>query len=208
MRSKSSNKGETMKSLSILLMASVLAATCAFAVVDPDTNSMGFYFDTNADVFEMASSPYINVSAYVILTNPDFGSLFGYEFGYSIMGNHMVSGTMLAGVGPIDVGGMAGNHIVGLAAPMPATPATILCTLSIFLLDTMPVSFTLTGASPGSVSGVNLPSVLLAGDVIISIGLSSGLEDGVNPVPCAFINATGIVATETASWGQIKSLYR
>ena len=37
-----------MKKLVVLLLAS-LVATSAFAVIDPDPNMMGVYFDRNAD---------------------------------------------------------------------------------------------------------------------------------------------------------------
>ncbi len=194
-----------MKKLVILVLACLLLANVAFAVVDPDTNSMGFYFDANADIFELASGPYITVQVNVILTNPDFGVLNGYEFGYNIVGNYMLSGTTLMGVGPIDVGGSLGNHIVGLGAPMPTTPATILCILQVLLLDTNPVAFTLFGAVPSSIPGSNLPAVLLAGDVITSIGTSSFVGD---PLVNAYINGTGVVAVEEVSWGQVKSVYR
>jgi hypothetical protein len=185
-----------MKKLVVLLLASLFVVNVASAVVDPDTNSMGFYMDANADLYEFATAPYVIVPVNVILTNPDFEALFGYEFGYQIVGNHMVSGTALRGTGPIDVGGGPGNHIVGLAAPMATTPATILATLSIFVLDANPISFTLFGATPNSVVGSNTPAVLLAGDVILKTGVSAWDEAAGAPGICAYINGSGVVATK------------
>ena len=193
-----------MKNLVILVLAGLLFANVGFAVVDPDTNSMGFYFDANADVYEFFAPPFTMVQVYVILTNPDFNALIGYEFGYNIVGNYMLSGTILMGTAPIDVGGGLGNHIVGLAAPMPTTPATILCNLVIFLMDPLPVAFTLSGSVPSSV-GSNLPAVLLVDHVITSIGTSSFVGE---PLVNAYINGTGVVDIDEASWGQVKSLYR
>lgn len=197
-----------MKKLVVLALASLFVANVAFAVVDPDTNSMGFYFDANADVYEYATAPYVVVPTHVVLTMPDFAAVYGYEFGYSIVGNHMVSATTLMGPGPIDVGGGPGNHIVGLAGPLATGEATVLTTLSIFVLDANPIHFTLTGATPNSVVGSNTPAVLLEGDVILATGVSSWDEASSAPTVCAMINDTGVVATEEASWDQVKSLYR
>ena len=57
----------------------LLAANVAFAIVDPDTNSMGIYFDGNADVYEYETNPLIEVMVYIILTNPDFGKKYGND---------------------------------------------------------------------------------------------------------------------------------
>jgi hypothetical protein len=185
-----------------------LAANVAFAIVDPDTNSMGIYFDGNADIYELETHPLIEVMVYIILTNPDFGTLLGYEFGYQIVGNYVLVTYGLWGTGIIDVGGGPGNHIVGLSAPFAMSPATVLCALMIAVQDTNPIAFTLTGSIPNAIPGSQLPAVLLAGDIILPIGLSSGLDSGGNPRVCAYINGTGVVATEQESWGNVKALYR
>ena len=197
-----------MKTIVVALLAGCVIANGAFAIVDPDDISMGIYFDANADVFEISSAPYVMVSAHIILTNPTFPVLYGYEFGYTIYGNHMVSGTNLWGTGPFDVGGGPGNHIVGLAAPLATNTATKLCTLTLFILDANPIALTLAGSIPNDVPGSNLPAVSLAGDGILPIGLSAGLDGAGNPMVSAYINGFGVVASEQASWGQVKSLYR
>ena len=197
-----------MKKLVVLVLVSLMVASVASAVVDPDTNSMGMYFDVNADVFEFASAAFVMVPVNVIVTNPDFDAIFGYEFGYEIVGNHMVSGTTLMGTGPIDVGGGPGNHIVGLASPLATSEATIITTLQIFVMDALPIHFTLFGAIPNSVVGSNTPAVLLANDVILATGVSAWDEAMGEPVVCAMINDTGVVATDKASWDGVKSMYR
>ena len=143
-----SNQGVTMRFMLVLLY--LLVATSASAVIDPDTNSMGFYFDVNADVYEYSTAPYLIVPVHVILTRPDFDALFGYDFSYEIIGNHMVSGTSLMGEGPICACDPP-NFTIGLQEPLATSPATLLCTLSILVMDAM-----VKGASwisPSSVCG-------------------------------------------------------
>ncbi len=50
---KGKKKGNGMKNLLTLTLVSLLLANLAFAVVDTANNSMGFYFDDNADIFEI-----------------------------------------------------------------------------------------------------------------------------------------------------------
>ncbi len=198
-----------MKKVVVLLMLTLLASS-AFAVVDDSTNSMGIYFDMNADTYEFAAAPYAIYPAYVMLTNPDFGAVYGYEFGYDIQpaGAFTVTGTVLAGNGPIDVGGGAGNHIVGLASPMATSEATLIATLNIFVLNADPISFELKGAVPNSIIGSKAPAVLMEGDAIMATGLSAGFaEDGSTQI-CAYINGAGVVATDEVSMDAVKALYR
>jgi len=196
-----------MKKLVVLALASLLIANVAFAVVDPDTNSMGVYFDLTADTYELAAGPYMSTPTYVMLTNPDFDALYGYEYTLTVEGNASILATVLAGTGPIDVGNDAGEHIVGLASPMAVTPATVITTLTVFNLDTNPIHFTLSGALPNSVIGSNTPALLLAGDVIVAAGTSSYM-DGTPMVNAAINDAGAVVAVDEASWDQVKSLYR
>lgn len=197
-----------MKKLVVLILASLFVANVASAVVDPDVNSMGIYFDMNADTYEFAAAPYAIYPAYVMLTNPTADAVFGYEFGFEIVGAHTVTGVALNGVGAIDVGGGTGNHIVGLASPLAATEATRIATISVFVLDANPISFVLKGATPNSVPGSVTPAILLAGDMIMSTGLSAGISEGGAPNACAYINGTGVVATDEVSMDAVKALYR
>ncbi len=195
-----------MKKVVALLMFSLLIASSAFAVVDDGENSMSFYFDLNADVYEMASAPYVTSFAYIILANPEAGAIFGYEFGFEVIGNFLPAGVLMNGTGPIDVGGVEGNHIVGLGAPMATSPATLLATYTFIPLDAAPISFKLKGAVPNSTGGI-LPNILLADSIVFECGLGAGLTDGL-PNICAYFNGDGVVATDEASWDSVKSLYR
>jgi len=194
-----------MKKVVAILMMS-LFATSAFAVVDDAVNSMGIYFDLDADVYEATGPQYVPFNAYVMLTNPDFGGLFGYEFNFEVIGNCSVTGVALSGTGPIDVG--TGCYIVGLAAPLATSPATVLATISVFPMSADPISFELMGALPNSIVGSTVPALLLEGDAIIPAGLSAGLTEEGDTQICAYYNGAGVVATDEASWDEVKSLYR
>ncbi len=59
-----------MKTLLLILLA-LFVATTTFAVVDPAPNSMGLYFEENADVYCVDGVDYLeHVTIYLILTSP------------------------------------------------------------------------------------------------------------------------------------------
>jgi hypothetical protein len=73
-----------MKKLVVLLLAS-LVATSAFAVLDPDPDMMGIYFDTNADNNCLTSPSGVPFSAYLILTNTTAPAINAYELGLTVV---------------------------------------------------------------------------------------------------------------------------
>lgn len=199
-----------MKKLIVLLLVSIMA-TSAFAVVDPDPDMMGIYFDMNADSNCLPSQPaQVPFFAYAVLTNPTVPGVEAFEFGYE---NVVPVGfetlvfqlaTTLP-TGAIDVGEgtpLAGNIIAGLANPVPAAPATILVTWQYLLLGVFPVEMYMTASEPSSVPG-GLP-VIQAEGTLRTVGLSTGGPQ--NPV--ATINGGCVVAVENDTWGGVKSLYR
>ncbi len=193
-----------MKKLIVLLMA-MLIATSAFAIVDPDDNMMGFYFDTEAD-FPCVSgvNAYDTIPMYLVMTNMVADELYGFEVGYTIEGSAMVLSTTFDNPSVIDVG-EAGNHIVGFGSPTVTAPVTFLATLSVMYMDTAleAVGFTMHGTIPSSIDPA-YPVILLADGELLSVGLSaeSGYGAEINGAPCS------VVATDDVSFDGIKSLYR
>ncbi len=193
-----------MKKLIVLLMA-MLIATSAFAIVDPDDNMMGFYFDTEAD-FPCVSgvAPYATVDMYLVMTNMTSDELYGFEVGYTIEGDAMVLSTNFDNPSVIDVG-EAGNHIVGFGAPTVTAPVTFLATLSVMYMNAggAPVGFTMHGTIPSSIDPA-YPVILLAGGELLSVGLSAetGYGAEINGAECS------VVATDNVSFDSVKSLYR
>jgi hypothetical protein len=193
-----------MKKLLVLVLAMAFAGS-AFAVVDPDPNMVGIYFDMSADTYCTNAAPYGTVPAYLMLTNPDFDALYGFEVGYTFEGNGMVLSTVFANAQALDVGG-PGNHIVGFGAPSDTQPATLLATLSFLYMatDMSPVVFNLMGTDPSS-NTEGLPTMLLAGGQLKTTGFST-----IDGMYCAVINGVceDIVDTDDMSFDGVKSLYR
>jgi len=147
--------------------------------------------------------------AYIILTNPTFPALYGYEMGVQAEGSFSLVQQRLHGQGPITVGCWiigTGCH-VGLSGPMTTSEATLLVTLELFILDSEPIRFTLHGASPPSSGDAGVPAVLLDNDVILPIYPSFWDEVNGEPGVCAVLNGYGVAADAT-SWDAIKSIYR
>ncbi len=190
-----------MKKLLVLVLAMTVASS-AFAIIDPDPNSLGFYFDLTADTVEVQDAG-INSqhTMYVILTNPTFQNLGGIEYGYVMEGSAFVLSNVWANPQALDIGS-AGNHIVGFGAPTPTTEATLIATMTVLFLDPVAVNFTLTGTVPSSLDPA-LPTLLTDGDVLMSSGDSTDIGN-IN----ATINGATPVATDPVSFDAVKSLYR
>ena len=186
------------------------AASTVSAVVDPNPNRMSIYFDLEADVYEYTTAPYVTVPVYILLTNPSFAFLYGYEVGVDVEGNYMLAGTDLNGDGPITVGCLiiGDGCVVGLAGPLATSDATLIVTLRIFLMDSDPIRFTLHGTIPSTVGNPGVPAVLLDGDVILPTYPSVWDEVNGEPGVCAAINGTVLSADEATTWDGIKSIYR
>lgn len=189
-----------MKKLLVLVLAMAIASS-AFAVVDPDPNSLGFYSDLTADtVLVEGAAPNSMHNVYLILTNPTFDGLWGIEYGYDVVGNGFVLSTTFANPSIVDVGS-PGNHIVGFAGPTPTTEATLVSTMSVLFIGPN-WDITLTGTEPSSLNP-ELPTLLLPGSVLMSSGDSTDIGN-VN----FSINGLAPVATDNVSFDPVKSLYR
>ena len=198
-----------MKKLVVLLLVSLMA-TSAFAVVDPDTDMIGVYFDLTADNNCTTASPSIPFFAYVTITNPTASGVYGLEVGYDIVSTggtalmFRLANTLPAGA--VDLGNSTdlfhGDYVVGLANPLPGAPAVQFITWQFLLLAPQTVEIFL---GPSFVQSIQdgLPAYEIGGS-ILPLGLSSG-DAG---APVATINGTGPVAVEDASFGSVKSLFR
>lgn len=185
-------------------MTIIFLAVNAVAVTTSDEDVLGFYFDTAAGTNCLETSPYVTVPLHLVLSNPAMDAIYGYEFGYTGSGSYMVSDTTLMGSGPIDVGGSAGNHIVGLGSPLSPSGATILATLSVFVMDDNQIQFLLHGADPASIpENPELPVLLLSDGTLINPLLST--PEG---IPSARINGQCNPETVEESWDAVKSLYQ
>jgi len=192
-----------MKKLVVLLMA-MIVATSAFAIVDEDTNSMGFYFDTEADQPCAENvAPYATTMMFLVVTNPDFDNLYGFEAGYTMTGPGQVLSTEFLNPQALNVG-QADNMIVGFGTPTETSPVTTVAAISVLYMSTTnePLTFVLHGTEPSSIDPA-YPVFLLADGQLITGGLSTveGNSSEIN-------NGCLVVATEEMSFDSVKSLYR
>jgi len=188
----------------LLLLTAMLIATTAFAVVDPDADMMGFYFDLDADYPCLdGAEAYSTHDLHLILTRPTADMLFGFEAGLTMEGTGMLLAAIFAAPNYINIG-TNDNIIAGFGEPYPTSIATLLVTFSVMYMDTAmgPLNFVLHGSEPSSIDPA-YPVILLAGDVLQSVGLSA--EFG----PTAQFNGgCQVLATDHVSFDGVKSLYR
>lgn len=193
-----------MKKLVVLLMV-IFVATSAFAIVDEDPNSMGFYFDTEADeTCVEGATAYSTHNMFLVLTNPDFDNLFGFEAGFDVVGEANILSLAFTNPQALNVG-QTDNMIVGFGSPSVTSPITTVAVLEVLYMSTAgdPLEFFMHGSTPSSIDPA-YPVFLLADGVLIQGGMSVVAGD-----PSAQINAgCTVVATESMSFDNVKSLYR
>ena len=193
-----------MKKLLVILMVSFLA-TSAFAVVDPDADSIGIYFDTNADVNCADPGLYVGFPAYIIITNPSQPVIAGYEVQWAAVGTagQLIVQLFEFPTTTINVGDN-NNILAGFDEPIAATEATIVATMTLLMLSADPTDFIMGPAEPPSgTDGLPLYQGAEEG-VFINLGPSSGST----VLPVAQLFAGCPVAVENDTWGGVKSLYR
>ena len=126
-----------MKKLVVLLLVS-LVATSAMAQIDPDPNSIGIYFDTQAGDNCLTTPAFVPFQVYLCVTNTTVGQIGFYEFSYNFVGtggpftfvmqldrfaNDLPVGeTFNIGAGDA----YSGDYIVAMADGMPGLPVTII----------------------------------------------------------------------------------
>jgi hypothetical protein len=189
----------------ITLVAAILLCACsAQAIINPEDNVIGPYFDESADL-DCIEGVDMNTQLpiYIILTRPTFSEIYGFELGLDYGNNLVMIGQNFSNSEALNVG--SGNEfIVGFGSPTYTSDATILLTLSMLHLGTQdtPTFFALRGSQPSSLDPA-FPSVLLSEGEIISTALHSEFR------PYTYlINGQCGFEDEGRSWDGVKSLYR
>lgn len=185
-----------MKKAVVLLVLVLLAAGAARAVVDPDPDRLGLYFDENADITDIYTFELL--PAYLILTNPTFPAVKGIECCLEWDESACAFLNMMLPTGGMNLGDYH-NLVMGLTTPLTTSDATVMATYN--LLPTGMSTFTLTAAQPPSIDG-DLPVVVDGDDNMFQIGVSGGAGNA-----CAVVNG-GSGDSQSRTWGDVKSLYR
>lgn len=195
-----------MKSILALLILLLLAGP-AGAVVDPDADQLGVYFDPDADLVCRTEPDPGVFDAYLIYTRPTLSAVRGFECTVRVEsdGSSLLVSRALGTEG-FDLGeNLGGGHIflVGFYEPLPTTQATILVHMGVFVLGGVQTDFYLGPANPASL-GSDYPLVVAEDYSLHALGYSA--PEG----PCATINGDPcqVVATDEATWDSIKAMYR
>jgi hypothetical protein len=203
----------------LVTVALVLAlAFSARAQVDPDTNSIGIYFDEEATryCYEWLY-PYETLEMYTILVNPGFDELIGFEMGMAFNGDAMILGYQYPLFPMVETWDPWGYFLAG-GMPTPMQETNILIKTTLMSMDSafQPIVFFVGGLDMGgrtSKGGIQtgdrildprFPVLVPQGADYISASLSVELGQ-----PAAIINGDcTVVDTEKSSFGSLKSLYR
>ncbi|MCP4291129.1 MAG: hypothetical protein GY780_04775 [bacterium] len=196
-----------MKTMSTLMTVfAMLMALQASAILSPEPDQLGLYFDVQADeVCLQGAGPYSTHNVYLIYTNPTPGAILAVNAGYDLDGNAMVLSTVLPG-NPIiipDPGNLGGNF----NGPESTSEAMVLSVLSVLYMsvDDDQVDFFL--GSFGAPHG-GTPEVQWADGTwhpTEMIFPNGSVMASINAQDCGFLFP---VATEECSFGALKSLYR
>lgn len=199
-----------MKSMMITL-AVLFFAFNAFAIQDPDPDTIGMYFDLDANIVCWnTAGPFEAVTAYLIATNLSVDSgVSGWEAYIQLSGDApLAANWSLIGldVDPSPEGFQVG---IGVILPIEPLPATVLATWTGFIGDPSDqISFHISGI-PGSASFPDSPGYAAgdnAGDLRpLRVSAGSGLG-----FTAAMINAVEcqVVANEDLTFSRVKALYR
>jgi len=201
------------------LLALLLVALMAGSVVAQDNaNSLGLFFsDDVASIiaaddpdnpddeafseftnFENTFSPF---NAYLILLYPTVDSIAAYECGLAFDGG---APFVLGVTGPNGWTnfGSNTNHLCGYQTPLPVVDGgAVLCTLNMLYTGTDAVFINIIPADPPSIPGV--PAIADGADPTNLVPLQLVNDEGY----VATIGGDGTVATEAASWSQVKGLF-
>ncbi len=193
-----------MQRLGILLatLAIMLSSSLALAQVDPEFDSIGIYFDTEASIHRITLLEGQH-HAYLAITRPtDITGISGWECRISTEGpvfvlEYGILGQAINAATPP-------NFAVGLAEPFPFADSIIVMDMTILLTGLEEIHFYIHPSYQPSLEGV--PAYASGGNPenLWPLQQSTGGED----YPVAVINGDTPVADEDATWGGVKALYR
>jgi hypothetical protein len=191
-----------MKKL-VVLLAVCLMATSAFAQIDPDPNSLGFYFDTAATETGFAPTLFVPFDAYLVLANPTYATVSGVECTMDVLGNPAIAlNSVVYPNGGLSVY-LPPNIYAGWADPLPTTPITIMATFNYTAYSPAVAEVFLSASATPSIPSDGFP-VLIADEELQPCAISSG--DITMPVARFF--GEPVVSEEVQSFGSVKSLFR
>lgn len=195
----------TVNKMATLLLAGVMASV-AFAGLDPDTDSVGVYFDQAGNSNCTTAGAFQPVTAYLLLMNPA-GPTYGFACTVAMTGApHVVLGLDCPPVcNDCDLLSGPYNLAFGCGADflVPATGAVVVVTWTILLLEPSEMLFYVGPHEPPLMPG-GLP--VAAGNGVLRL---CRVASGDVNLPVAGINVGNCpVSEDVNSFGSVKGLFR
>lgn len=183
----------------------LMVAGAAFA---QESNIMGLYFDPLGDVDCLDTNeliPFESFDMHLILKNPSFDGLFGFEAGFTGTGDYQVLSVVVHSAFDPYIG-LFDNIIIGFGTPVVMEEINLLATYQAMYtgIPGGEVCFILHGSDPAQLDPL-FPTLLTGEQELIAAAVNHG-SDGT----CTAILADGpcIVATTIHTWDSLKTLYR
>jgi hypothetical protein len=191
--------------LTLLTLGVLLTGSSALAQIDPDTDGIGIYKDLAATIYCAPETPNAPFDVYLVLTNPSaLGGVSGWELQLEF--SALVFALNWGYQGQAVNAATPPEFAVGLAAALPWAPAINLMTITMLALvptcEWIHIIPTLNPSIPGELvyaDGVD------PGNLIIMRQSTGGPDEPVYGINC---DCPPPIATDEASWGNVKNLYR
>ena len=187
---------------SLLVVGLLAPGGLVYAQLDPELDSIGIYFDTEATIHRIALLEGEH-HAYLAITRPgDPSGIFGWECRIDTEGPLFVLEWGILGLAVN--ANTPPDFTVGLADPFPSAPAVILMDITFLLTDREEATFFISTPYNSSIPGTPVYASGADPSVLHELRQSTGGPQ----FPVAIINGEAPVATDEATWGGVKNLYR
>ncbi len=196
-----------MKKMVMLVSLVILVFATGFSQAQNEA-MMGLFFDPmgQSNCLDATTLPAFNAyEVYLVLIDPTFPELYGFEAGIDIVGPTLLLSTVIENY--MGLPDLPGNYLIGYVSPMPMGQANLLITFSLMYMSSSneSVCFSLHGSNPSSLDPL-LPTALLANGELISLDIIPGPTEECTALISEML--CGVTATDGATWDAIKSFYR
>ena len=189
-----------MKKLALVLTLTILALTgSAFAQQWAD--NVGVYFDPAGTQNCSTVAPLTPFPGYLVLTHIAAADVNAWEL--KLLYNNVMQLNFAPRGSAVDIAMVEGEHIVGLANPLPVVGGTVVVAdLTLMVMNTNEASISIDGVFFHSLPA-RIPAAQGSETAIFELRPSSAPG-----YPVMVINDGCAVDTETSSFGALKSLFR
>lgn len=189
-----------MKKLALVLTLSILALTGS-ALAQEWADNAGVYFDPDGMQNCSSAQPLTPFPAYLVFTHVAAADINAWEL--KLIYDNVMQLNFAPRGSSVDIAMVDGEHIVGLAAPLPvAGGKVVVADLTLMVMNTSAASVSMDGVFFHSLP-TRVPAAQGSGTAIFELRPSSAPGQ-----PVMVINNGCAVDTETSSFGALKSLFR